>query len=199
MLAAAAGPNRITLGALTAGWTGTLLVLSGAVQYGILALIVACCLDGLDGAYARRTGQCSPLGTQLDALADVTVYLVSSAVLFATVLSPHPLASAVVGTAIIGAGSFRLARFVTVDGPEGSYHGLTAFHMLAVVVLVYVGSRTVTGWSPWLSTAVVFVTAPLMVSRRRIAATRSRYVLAVIGGGIVGVACLFGVVPALPA
>ena len=63
-------PNFMTLGAVCVGLTSVRFALDGRVDLAVIALVLAMILDGLDGRVARALNSTSPIGKELDTLAD---------------------------------------------------------------------------------------------------------------------------------
>ncbi len=63
-------PNALTLLGLCLGLTSVRLGLSGQFQLAVMAIIATAVLDGIDGRIARLLKAESPIGAQLDSLAD---------------------------------------------------------------------------------------------------------------------------------
>ncbi len=80
--------NLVTLGNLACG-VGAILLATSAIltedpqrfYHGALWLVLATFLDAVDGKLARLTGTASPLGAQLDSLADAVTFGVAPAIL----------------------------------------------------------------------------------------------------------------------
>jgi CDP-diacylglycerol---serine O-phosphatidyltransferase len=71
-------PTLMTAGNLLCGYVAALQIYDGRAQssmlhyhYAILAILLACVFDALDGRVARMGGQESPFGRELDSLADI--------------------------------------------------------------------------------------------------------------------------------
>lgn len=67
-------PHALTLGNLFCGCLGVVGVLNGGEDWGAACILVAAVLDLADGAVARALGVESPLGKELDSLADVVSF-----------------------------------------------------------------------------------------------------------------------------
>ena len=67
-------PNILTLGNLLCGCLGIIHILEGRIQIGILFVFPALILDFLDGFVARLLKVSSPIGKQLDSLADMITF-----------------------------------------------------------------------------------------------------------------------------
>ncbi|MBC8370352.1 MAG: CDP-alcohol phosphatidyltransferase family protein [Planctomycetes bacterium] len=125
--------NLVTLGNLACGVGAILLCIIGILEsnpeklyQAALWLVLAEFLDGVDGKIARMTGTASPLGAQLDSLADAITFGVSPAILafsmwhmfseqFGLIL--HPRLLMVAPIVYSACAVLRLARF-NVDHEE---------------------------------------------------------------------------------
>ncbi|HLO96036.1 MAG TPA: CDP-alcohol phosphatidyltransferase family protein [Burkholderiaceae bacterium] len=114
----AALPNAITLasaasastGLLYLGWTAT----ERALAVAMLCLALSLLCDVLDGKLARALGVSSPLGAQLDSLADLLAFGLLPAFAMGKVLNPAGTPSwgvALPCLAFILAATLRLARY----------------------------------------------------------------------------------------
>jgi len=63
-------PNALTLAAICAGLTAIRMAAYGAFSMAIALIVLAAVLDGVDGRLARALGSDSPIGAELDSLAD---------------------------------------------------------------------------------------------------------------------------------
>ena len=113
-------PHLFTLGNLFAGFFSVSATLNGDFDRAAIAIGAGIVLDGLDGAVARLVATSSPIGVQLDSLADVVTFGVAPAILAVAWglggLEPggHPHAGRLVwiaAFAFVSATSLRLARF----------------------------------------------------------------------------------------
>lgn len=181
-------PHLFTLGNLFAGFFAVSAILAGQLDRAALAVGVGIAMDGADGAVARLVRSSSPMGVQLDSLADVVTFGIAPAML----AYAWGTATLVVGAddpavhvhrlgwiaafAFVAACALRLARFnvATQDGerpeprpPLGAFVGMptpTAAACVAVVVHLYKAPIADWRWAAvWV--AVLFVLAALMVSR----------------------------------
>lgn len=74
-------PNALTLGAICAGLTAIRLAAYGAFNQAVGLVILAAVLDGVDGRLARALGSESPIGAELDSLADFVNFGVTPAMI----------------------------------------------------------------------------------------------------------------------
>lgn len=119
--------NLVTLGNLACGVVAILLCVTAILENdprrlyeGGLYLVLANVLDGVDGKLARITGSASPLGAQLDSLADCVTFGVAPAILSITLLrvmgpdlgiNMHPRLMVIAPVIFCCCGVLRLARF----------------------------------------------------------------------------------------
>ncbi len=117
-------PNLITSTAACAGITSISLSSEGRFVEALVALLVACICDGMDGRVARLLKAASKLGAELDSLADFVNFGVAPAMFMFYWLTGGPLhdgvspyvVRVVLGCALFYAlcDCFRLARFNTM-------------------------------------------------------------------------------------
>ncbi len=157
-------PNGITLGNLILGCWAILFLPENPI-YSIYCVIGAAILDFFDGFAARLLHVSSPLGGQLDSLADVVSFGVVPS-LWAYHLLPHEGILQVLPFIIAAGAAYRLARFnLDPNNNSGHFKGLP----VPSNALIWMG---VAGFSyssyveiPTIATvALVFITTFLMVS-----------------------------------
>ncbi len=117
-------PNLITSLAACAGITSISLSSEGRFGYALVALLIACVCDGMDGRVARLLNASSKLGAELDSLADFVNFGVAPAMFMYFWLTGgpgHEGCSPVVVRAVLACSlfyamcdCFRLARFNTM-------------------------------------------------------------------------------------
>ncbi len=117
-------PNLITSIAACAGITSISLSSEGRFSQAMLAMLVACVCDGMDGRIARMLNASSKLGAELDSLADFVNFGVAPAMFMYFWLTGGPLhegcnpilVRAVLACSLFYAmcDCFRLARFNTM-------------------------------------------------------------------------------------
>lgn len=187
MLRRLAPADYVTLIGLGLGWTAVSLFLQGRPDAATLTLLLAFLCDKADGCLARL-GHGSPLGHQLDALADVVIYLVPTAIVVSDLLAGPPVLESLAGAVVVGFGILRLARYSVDDavttGETPYYQGITAFHVAAWALVVRLAVALIA--IPSLIGAVsIVVIAPLMIAPFRIYATKNQFIGAVIIGSII--------------
>lgn len=167
-------PNALTLGNLTCGFVSVILSGTGSsegLHVAAALILVAALLDGLDGQTARLLAVESPIGKELDSLADCVAFGVAPGYLaYRTYLSGFyvPLAGLSIDIGILLAAVFpvcaayRLARFNVKSAPH-SFAGLpspVAGVLVGLAILCFPGGNI-----PKPVFAVAFcITALLMVS-----------------------------------
>jgi len=176
-----------TLIGLGLGWTAVSLFLQDRPDAATLMLLLAFLCDKADGSLARR-GYGSSLGHQLDALADVVIYLVPTAIVVSDLLAGPPMLESLAGALVVGFGILRLARYsvdstVTTD-EKPYYQGITAFHVAAWALIVRLAVALIAIPSLIGAASIVIIT-PLMIAPFRIYATRNQFIGAVIIGSII--------------
>ena len=121
-------PNLVTSLAACAGITSISLSCEGRFHQALVALLIACVCDGMDGRIARLLKASSKLGAELDSLADFVNFGVAPAIFMFFWLTGGPahvidgaavsprLVRCVLGCALFYAmcDCFRLARFNTM-------------------------------------------------------------------------------------
>lgn len=179
-------PNLFTLGNLFAGFFAVSAVLTGELDRAAIAIGVGIVLDGLDGAVARLVRSSSPIGVQLDSLADVVTFGIAPAMLaFAwgagDLLASDPAPAGhvrrvawIASFAFLAACALRLARFNVMPDeppadhlPAGTFIGMPTPTAAAIVaIVVHVFKEPVLDW-PWAAgwVTVLLVLAGLMISR----------------------------------
>jgi CDP-diacylglycerol--serine O-phosphatidyltransferase len=169
-------PNIITLLALCAGMTSIRYALDGRFEMAVAAIMIAGCLDALDGRVARLLKASSSFGAELDSLSDFACFGVAPALLLfvwtmSTIGGIGWAASLLLGVCA----ALRLARFNTQLGlpepPPYAYNfftGVPAPAGAALAVLPICASfefGDAVFRSPWLCAVTTILTAGLMVSR----------------------------------
>jgi CDP-diacylglycerol--serine O-phosphatidyltransferase len=186
--------DYLSLGALFLAWLSVLLMLNGSPNWGLVVMFGAFVFDKLDGFYARRWGEPSPFGRQVDSFIDIFTYLVTAAVLYHVTLAPNVFVSALVGFAVICFGGLRLIRhndegFQTAEDTS-YYRGTTVVHTNVVVVVGYLLSVFVAGWTGWLAAVPIVLVSPLMVSEYRTFKTVWGHVLVGAFAAVVSTVCV---------
>jgi CDP-diacylglycerol--serine O-phosphatidyltransferase len=176
-------PNLITLLNLCAGFLAILFVLSGQYKAALVTMLCAAMFDFLDGTAARLLKAQSPLGVQLDSLADMISFALLPAMMVFSLLDPGLLfqekpdlaswnfvhfLSMVLVLLIPSMAALRLARF-NIQEENSYFFGLPtpAFAMFWTgIYFDYSSNGSLFGQDPgtWFLLALVALTALLMVA-----------------------------------
>lgn len=114
-------PNALTLLNLGAG---VAMILKGDVRFAFICIIVSLIADGLDGFLARKLNVDSPLGIQLDSLADLISFIVGpSYIYYVTFLESSNIISYLPIIFFCMMGCLRLGIF-NVSEPTQDFIGL---------------------------------------------------------------------------
>lgn len=117
-------PNLVTMGSLATGFTSLLFTFHSQFEWAALAILLAGLLDGLDGRVARLLGVSSPMGVELDSLADLVSFGVAPGfLLYALDLHHVGVFGAAIATLYAVGAGFRLARF-NLGTPPGLLRGV---------------------------------------------------------------------------
>lgn len=110
-------PNTITCCNLISGCIATYFAFSGNAQWALIWIIIGAVFDFFDGMTARLLGVSSPIGKELDSLADdITFGFAPSAIIFATLQTvsyPAAIDTPVVRT-LLPYSAFVMAAFSAV-------------------------------------------------------------------------------------
>ena len=178
-------PNLVTLLAAASGVTSIRYSCQGHWRTAVIAIIIACVLDALDGRVARMLRATSKLGAELDSLADFVSFGVAPAILvyfwIMDVVTPesaaYPFRGLFWALALFHAMccAFRLARFniMIEDGPTQPYWkhffmGLPApggagLVMTPAIWQLHTDSDALQ--SPWIGGTMLLLCGILMASR----------------------------------
>ncbi len=113
-------PNLITLMGLALGLTGMRLATEGKLELGVVCVLIAAALDGVDGRLARFLKGTSRFGAQLDSLADfVNFGVVPAVILYHFILKDLKNFGWIICLLFAISMCLRLARFnVMIDDPS---------------------------------------------------------------------------------
>ncbi len=157
-------PNSITLGNLILGCWAILFLPENPI-YSIYCVIGAAVLDFFDGFTARLLKVSSPLGGQLDSLADVVSFGVVPS-LWAYHLLPHQGVLQILPFIIAAGAAYRLARFnLDPNNNSGHFKGLpvpsNAMIWMGVVGFSY---NSYVDVPVAITVGIIFITTFLMIS-----------------------------------
>ena len=113
-------PNLVTVLSICAGLSGIRLAFEDRFEIAVAMVLLAACLDALDGRLARMLKASSPFGAQMDSLADIMNFGVAPAlVLYAFGLNAAGAFGWTAALVFAIACCLRLARFnVMLDDPD---------------------------------------------------------------------------------
>ncbi len=136
-------PNALTCCNLLCGCLGIIAVWQGPADHAVGYVIAACIFDFLDGFAARALNVSSPIGKELDSLADMVSFgVLPSLVMYRmidTLSSSEWLPYAAFSLAVFSA--LRLAKFNVDENQKDSFIGLpTPANALFIASLVYLES-----------------------------------------------------------
>ncbi|WP_019415533.1 CDP-diacylglycerol--serine O-phosphatidyltransferase [Paenisporosarcina sp. TG20] len=131
--------NMITIGNLSFGGASIMTTLNESYSYSVLFIFIAALLDRFDGIIARKFGQESELGKQLDSMSDIISFGVAPAILiYMIALFEFGVAGMVITVIYISSGAFRLARFNTMES-SSYFIGLPITAAGTLLTLSYFG------------------------------------------------------------
>jgi len=135
-------PNIFTLLNLICGCLALFGVFYESSGFVIIVFILALIFDFLDGFAARKLGKTSPLGKELDSLADLISFGVLPTFLFIDIversieISEWPVYGLIF---LMAAGAaLRLARFNTMESEGGSFNGLPTPAMAMIAFGIWI-------------------------------------------------------------
>ncbi len=135
-------PNTLTLGNLICGCIGILLVRQD-LAYGAYLVWIACIFDFLDGFAARALKHASPIGKELDSLADMVSFGVLPSIVMFTAMEGVSSGDPINYSAFVIAAcsALRLAKFNIDENQKDSFIGLpTPASALFITGLVFLGT-----------------------------------------------------------
>jgi CDP-diacylglycerol--serine O-phosphatidyltransferase len=134
-------PNTLTLLNLIAGFAAIIYAIKGYNEYAAFCIMAGMLFDFSDGFAARLLKAYSPLGKNLDSLADMVTFGVAPGAIVLNLLSATGLGTVMafaVATLIPAASALRLARFNIDTTQTTSFRGLatpaSAFTVISVVL-----------------------------------------------------------------
>jgi len=177
-------PSALTVGNAVAGLAaitaaGTARTTERALYVGLLLVVVGVLLDTIDGPLARALRAQSPLGGQLDSLADGVTFGLASAVLVwhGFVAFGHDVLGFALAAWWLAAVLLRLARFNLENDPSVPHLSFTGLSSPAAALLVTASVSFTAGHdaSLWLPVVPAVLLPALMISRLRFVDLPKRY------------------------
>ena len=142
-------PNLITLCNLLCGVIASYVAVQGDIRLAALLICLGIVFDFFDGMTARLLGVSSPMGKELDSLADVVTSGVAPAMILLQMLQQHAPDSRVAAVAFLVPlfAAYRLAKVNLLARQSHSFLGLPVpSHALIWVGVALSGSRVPSTW-----------------------------------------------------
>lgn len=169
-------PNSLTCGNLISGCIATFFAFSGRYELAFLFIIIGAVFDFFDGMSARLLGVSSPIGKELDSLADDVTFGVAPSAMVFTLLSTLEYPSAIeslrpvlpfVAFIMAAFSALRLAKFNLDERQTTSFIGLPTPANALFWASLIVGGENFLASSPYMVIAVLvllFVCSWLLVA-----------------------------------
>ena len=162
-------PNTITSMNLLSGIMGVIFTLEGRLEWALPLMIIAAVFDFCDGLAARLLNAYSPIGKELDSLADLVSFGVLPAVMLYKVQpegAPVLLRFLPLFVGVMSA--LRLAKFNVDERQTLDFIGLPtpscAMVCGSLAYFLYLGGGVPDGAGPWLVAGISLVLGLLLVS-----------------------------------
>lgn len=169
-------PNILTLLNLTAGCIGVVFAFTSDLRMASFMIFIALILDYLDGMAARLLNAGSPMGKELDSLADVISFGMLPAVIVYIVLSSTDLNSwAYFAFLITVFSAYRLAKFNIDERQSENFIGLPTpanalFWSAFPLIILGEGSSNLHVWmtetmsNPYVILILIFISSYLLIA-----------------------------------
>lgn len=161
-------PNFLTCCNLLTGCIGVVFVVNGNIEAAAYFVWISCVFDFFDGFAARILKVSSPIGKELDSLADMVSFgLLPAMVIYRMMVdsdTPEYLPYVAFSIAIFSA--LRLAIFNIDETQSDSFKGLpTPANALFVTALpLLTGNIAIALYEPWILCTIVVISSYLLVS-----------------------------------
>ena len=159
-------PNSLTCANLLCGSVAVYLATQQEFVLAFCCIIAGAICDFFDGASARWLKVPSPLGVQLDSLADDITFGLAPAMILFCYLKPIIGWWALIALLIAAFSALRLAKFNIDERQTTSFIGLaTPPNAIFWASLVcWLNSTTLPAWAPWVLLAASLLSCYLLVS-----------------------------------
>ena len=159
-------PNSLTCANLLCGSAAVFMATQEQYLLAFALILAGGLFDFFDGASARWLKVPSPLGVQLDSLADDITFGLAPAMVLFCYLKPIIGWWAVIALLIAAFSALRLAKFNIDERQTTSFIGLaTPPNAIFWASLVcWLNSTTLPTWAPWVLLAASFLSCYLLVS-----------------------------------
>lgn len=163
-IAKSAVPNAFTLGNLGCGVMSLMMTFQENYKWAALFILIAGLMDRYDGRVARFLKVDSPIGKELDSLADLVSFGVAPSILTFHIYNFSNLG--VLGYLLVLlfpiAGAYRLARY-NITEFDGSFSGIP-ITLAGMAMAIYCGASLKTTASPTFTIVLLIALSYLMVS-----------------------------------
>ena len=159
-------PNSLTCANLLCGSAAVFMATQEQFLWAFALILAGGLFDFFDGASARWLKVPSPLGVQLDSLADDITFGLAPAMVLFCYLKPIIGWWALIAMLIAAFSALRLAKFNIDERQTTSFIGLaTPPNAIFWASLVcWLNSTTLPTWAPWVLLAASFLSCYLLVS-----------------------------------
>ena len=162
-------PNTITSMNLLSGIMGVIFALEGHLEWALPMMVLAAVFDFCDGLAARLLDAHSPIGGELDSLADLVSFgVLPSLMLYKVMPADAPVAVRFLPLFVAVMSAVRLAKFNVDDRQTLDFLGLPtpscAMVCGSLAYFLQAGGGAPSGAGPWLVAAVAVFLGLLLVS-----------------------------------
>ena len=162
-------PNTITSMNLLSGVMGVIFTLEGHLEWALPLMILAAVFDFCDGLAARLLDAHSPIGGELDSLADLVSFgVLPSLMLYKVMPADAPVVVRFLPLFVAVMSAVRLAKFNVDDRQTLDFLGLPtpscAMVCGSLAYFLHAGGGVPSGAGPWLVAAVAVILGLLLVS-----------------------------------
>ncbi|HYG19787.1 MAG TPA: CDP-diacylglycerol--serine O-phosphatidyltransferase [Ohtaekwangia sp.] len=162
-------PNFLTCCNLLCGCIGIVFILQDRNVPAIYFVLISGLFDFFDGFAARLLKVTSPIGKELDSLADVVSFGVLPAIVMYTLIAEHSTRDALpyIAFSIAAFSALRLAIFNIDETQSDSFRGLNTPANTIFITSLAIVPESVGRWlyQEWLLVCITLVFSLLMVSR----------------------------------
>ena len=162
-------PNTITSMNLLSGIMGVIFALEGHLEWALPMMVLAAVFDFCDGLAARLLDAHSPIGGELDSLADLVSFgVLPSLMLYKVMPADAPVVVRFLPLFVAVMSAVRLAKFNVDDRQTLDFLGLPtpscAMVCGSLAYFLHAGGGVPSGAGPWLVAAVAVILGLLLVS-----------------------------------